>query len=96
MLNSVFAPGERIASAPASAWWRNELWLAYRNLNDVLTVRSVPVLDNPAGTQVHTLPLAAPTALGLTAWNDRLWLAFSDADGEAHLELTIANERAPV
>ncbi|MEZ4417312.1 MAG: hypothetical protein R3E10_16270 [Gemmatimonadota bacterium] len=85
MLNSVFQPGERIAGSPAAAFWRGVLWLAYRNLQDVLTLRSVSVLSTPVGSQTKLLPFAAPTALALAAWNDRLWLAFSDENGEAQL-----------
>ena len=84
MLNKILKL-ERIVSAPAGAWWQGQLWLAYRNLSEVLTIRSIPVLGDPSLSQAYTPSLSVPRDPALTAWAGRLWLAFSAPDGDVRL-----------
>lgn len=85
MLNTTFSPGERIVSGPAGCWWRGQLWLAYLNLSGLMTLRSVPVLGNPATSQAKVVGLDARGECSLTEWGDRLWLAYSDPNGQLNL-----------
>jgi hypothetical protein len=51
--------GERITVGPPSAWFHDELWLAYGALDGTLVVRSVNVRHNPEVTMRHTAGVAA-------------------------------------
>jgi hypothetical protein len=83
MLAGSFQVGERIASGPAAAWYRDALWLAYAASDGMLVVRSLDVLgDARQGVRRDTgRPCGGLTATAVQG--DRLYVLFG-TPGEAH------------
>jgi hypothetical protein len=88
MLTDARKVGERIIAGPASAWFHDELWLAYGALDGTLVVRSVNVRHDPAVTMRRATGLAAGDTVSMAVWQGRLYVLFGNAGAGYQLTST--------
>src|SRR5215207_3112673 len=81
MLTERHRVGERMTVGPASAWFHDELWLAYGALDGTLVVRSVNVRHNPAVPMRHTTGMTAGETVSMAVWAGRLYVLFGTSGG---------------
>lgn len=86
MLNGSIKLGERVSTGPGSAWFQNRLWLAYGDLNGLLTLRSVDVNGAGLSTRFPT-SIATGISTAATAMGDRLYVLYGTG-GEGYFLTT--------